>query len=234
MGLFRRRQAATGPASPGDRAAPVQRAPLSEPPAWASLPPLAPTVGVPGSTFKIGAAVKPDLVALASPRLSTGMGHLVSDDGPPGVVAGLATVGVQRSADGAGGGGLPSPAMPLPPPPEPANGNGNGHGPGEAVPSAGGPALLVPRIVPGDGWSPPASPVAAPVEVDAPTRHLPLVPPPVQRRAEAAPDPGRDHDPGADPAPRAGGPRRSRPTRASRPGRSRRRRRPERTPWCSG
>jgi hypothetical protein len=195
MGLFRRRQAAADPVSPGDTATPVQRAALSGPPAWASLPPLAPTVGVPGSTFKIGAAVKPDLVALASPRLATGMGHLVSADGPPGVVAGLATVGVQRSADGAGGGGLPSPAMPLPPRAEPVS--GNGHAPGDAVAPAGGPALLVPRIVPGDGWSPPASPLIAPVEVDAPTRHLPLVPAPVQRRAEATADPA----PGADRAP---------------------------------
>src|SRR5918998_1550400 len=98
----------TGPApapAPGSAPAPgpaLQRtaAPGGEgPAAWRSLPPLRPTLAPQGSTFKIGAAVKEDLVALESPRLSHGMGHLLGGDGPTGVVEGLATVAVQRHSD---------------------------------------------------------------------------------------------------------------------------------------
>ena len=93
MGLFRRREAPAEPAaSPEPAERPIAPAPADPgPPAWATLPPLTPTVGAPASTFKIGAAVKEDLVALDSPRLSHGMGHLVSSDGPPGVISGLAS-----------------------------------------------------------------------------------------------------------------------------------------------
>ncbi|HET6953126.1 MAG TPA: hypothetical protein VFI47_22280, partial [Acidimicrobiales bacterium] len=183
MGLFRRRRvsdpsppggATPAPPAAGGAGATVQREAVSAPPAWATLPPLTPTVGPPASTFKIGAAVKPDLVALDSPRLTTGMAHLVSADGPPGVVSGLATVGVQRAAIDAGS--LSPVEIPLAPGAEPAD--GADRAPAGDAP-AGGPALLVPRVVTGDTWGPPASPTAAPPVVEAaPTRHLPLVLPP--------------------------------------------------------
>src|SRR5215468_9119313 len=101
MGLFRRAPAAAPPSPPPTSPTPPDPGPLGSP-AWATLPPLATTTATPEPTFKIGAAVKEDLVALDSPRLSHGMGHLVSGDGPPGVIDGLASLRVQRSADGNG------------------------------------------------------------------------------------------------------------------------------------
>src|SRR5215510_6593996 len=98
MGLFRRTRAAdpvgSVPAG-GGTAAPETTAPAPEPAAdpdpgpaaWETLPPIATTTAAPEATFKVGAAVKEDLVALDSPRLSHGMGHLVSSGGPPGIVS---------------------------------------------------------------------------------------------------------------------------------------------------
>src|SRR4029450_6008468 len=134
MGLFRRREAPAAPAvsphSPsGNGAAP---APDPEPPAWTTLPPLTPTVSAPASTFKIGAAVKEDLVALDSPRLSHGMGHLGSADGPPGVISGLARIGVQRQASTSSGDALDMPMAPTGVP----DGHYEGGGDGPSSPGA--------------------------------------------------------------------------------------------------
>src|SRR5262245_63955259 len=126
MGLFRRREAPAEPAASPEPAEPPPADP--GPPAWATLPPLTPTVSGPASTFKIGAAVKEDLVALDSPRLSHGMGHLVSADGPPGVISGLARVNVQRSAlAGAAGGPLDMPLAPTEGPDGHYEGDGHDH-----------------------------------------------------------------------------------------------------------
>src|SRR5262245_35103555 len=108
MSLFRRTRAAdpagSAPAG-GGTAAPETTAPApapepdTGPAAWKTLPPIATTTTAPEPTFKIDAAVKKDLMALESPRLSQGMGHLVSSGGPPGIVSGLAT----KDADGTAG-----------------------------------------------------------------------------------------------------------------------------------
>src|SRR5687768_11273499 len=89
----------------------VEPSPEPEPAGWETLPPLPPTVGPPPPTFKIGSAVKEDLTALRSPRLSSGLGHFVSPDGPSGSVTGLVTpsTSVQRR-----------PNTPLDPRPRPA------------------------------------------------------------------------------------------------------------------
>lgn len=234
MGLFRRSRrepepgpGPTGPAlstgaapavAGGSDAFPVQRAAMRDAtPAWRSAAPMIPTVTPPASTFKIGAAVKEDLVALASPRLSHGMGHLAGDDGPAGVVGGLATVVVQRRAAHDGDDGEPpvtGPAgTPVPHhsgsadmPVVARTGDDNGHRAGDTdgrgdtasgLADEAWHARVVPRIVPAGGHvgpERPARPVDAP-QVDAPARHLPLVTPPapVQRHADAD---GSVHDGG--------------------------------------
>jgi hypothetical protein len=207
MGLFRRSRPAAGPTGPdltsGGHAASAVT-PTAEPPAvqrdaaggedatpaWRSAPPLRPTVTPPTSTFKIGAAVKEDLVALDSPRLSHGMGHLVGGDGPTGVVGGLATVAVQRrsgSPDAAPGSGVvpasadvPGTAAPdLPVVARLAHPGGNGDGDHGAGGPAPGPAedwrrgLLTPRILPAGDDAPPGDAgrfVEAPT-VDTAMRH---------------------------------------------------------------
>ena len=203
MGLFRRREASAAPAvSPdppaGNGSAP---APDPDPPAWTTLPPLTPTVSAPASTFKIGAAVKEDLVALDSPRLSHGMGHLVSADGPPGVISGLARIGVQRQASTASGGALDMPMAPTGVPDGHYEGDGHDHSSpgasfGDAEP-AGASTVFVPHLEPdsngngnGDGpaWSPPASPISAAAAAPTLTRDLPLAPA-VQRQADPASEP---------------------------------------------
>src|SRR5262245_17359661 len=185
MGLFRRREAPAEPMAPPEPAEPTVALADPGPPAWATLPPLTPTIRAPESTFKIGAAVKEDLVALDSPRFSHGMGHLVSSDGPPGVISGLARTTVQRQASTSSGGPLDMPMAPtsVEAEPEPAaattvflpgvvpSGNGNGDGSGEA-------------------WSPPASPISAAAAAPPPSRELPLAPS-IQRQADPA-APGAD------------------------------------------
>ncbi|HKE74590.1 MAG TPA: hypothetical protein VKB57_13295, partial [Acidimicrobiales bacterium] len=165
-------------------------------PGWASLPPLTTTTTAPASTFKIGGAVKEDLVALDSPRLSHGMGHLVSGDGPPGVIDGLASVGVQRRVDPALGGGLDMPLAPLADDPGPAAGGDGG------VATWSTPAFT-PPVVSGS-WSAPASPLAAPAP-EAPGRALPVVltapaAPAVQRSIDGPPAPASSPAPSPTPA----------------------------------
>src|SRR5262245_3902977 len=180
MGLFRRREAPAEPAASPEPAEPAVAPVDPGPPAWAILPPLTPTISAPASTFKIGAAVKEDLVALDSPRLSHGMGHLVSSDGPPGVISGLARTTVQRQASTSSGGSLDMPMAPTYADPEPAaastvfvpglvsSGNGNGGARASA-----------------DPWSPPASPISAAAAAPPPSREL-LLAPAVQRQADPA------------------------------------------------
>lgn len=71
------------------------------PAGWETLPPLPATVGPPSPTFKVGSEVKEDLTALRSPRLSSGLGHFMSPDGPSGSVTGLVTptTAIQRRPD---------------------------------------------------------------------------------------------------------------------------------------
>jgi hypothetical protein len=181
MGLFRRRETPADPtASPGP-AEPAVAPADPGPPAWATLPPLRPTISAPASTFMIGAAVKEDLVALDSPRLSHGMGHLVSSDGPPGVISGLART-VQRQPSTSAGGPLDLPMAPT--------------SAAEAEPAPARP-IFVPSLVPSsngngdrssEGWSPPASPISAAVAAPPPTRDLPLAPT-IQRQADPAASP---------------------------------------------
>src|SRR5918997_6410989 len=206
---------ATGPA-PAPAPAPasaLQRtaAPGGDrPAAWRSLPPLHPTLAPPGSTFKIGAAVKEDLVALESPRLSHGMGHLAGGDGPTGVVEGLATVAVQRHSDDDaapsddGPGGAPADghavsSADLPVVTRSHRPDGDGAGTAPAEPAADWRrGMLVPRIVDTQaaGEASPGHLVEAHT-ADALTRRLPLVTTPanVQRRTDA---------PGSRPPPPAG------------------------------
>src|SRR4029453_8123717 len=113
---------------------------------------LTPTVSAPASTFKIGSAVKEDLVALDSPRLSHGMGHLVSADGPPGVISGLARIGVQRQASTSSGGALDMPMAPTGVPDGHYEGGGHDHSSpgasfGDAEP-AGASTVFVPHLEP--------------------------------------------------------------------------------------
>jgi hypothetical protein len=211
MGLFRRTRAADpagsapagdGSAAPATAAAPEPAAPEPDPgpAAWESLPPIATTTAAPAATFKIGAAVKDDLVALDSPRLSHGMGHLVSADGPPGIVSGLAAAGVQRTVGEPrpdGGAVAPSEALDMPVVQRRRDGDGDGNGDGEHHEHDGHDhgahaAVLVPRTVPGE-WTPPANPLVAPGP-PPPERRLPVaptpvpmplpLPAPVQRRAD--------------------------------------------------
>lgn len=62
-------------------------------PGWLEVGTLQTTLATPiPATFKIGDAVKPDLAALRSPRLSSGVSHVVSETAPAGVVHGLVSV----------------------------------------------------------------------------------------------------------------------------------------------
>ncbi len=205
MGLFRRARPDTEPAgpvepsgsAPGGDGIPTGDGPVAgddrgAPAAWETVGGLTTTLTPPTPTFKIGEAVKPDLVALASPRLSTGMGHLVSGDGPPGVVSGLATVGVQRRADAPAS----DPAGPgAGSPPAPDGAGSPGSSPADADTARSPAAADLPVVT---GWSPPLAagpgagagaddgllrPVDAP-PVESPTRNLPLVLAPVQRRSD--------------------------------------------------
>ncbi|HZM42231.1 MAG TPA: hypothetical protein VFB94_24110, partial [Acidimicrobiales bacterium] len=174
MGLFRRREAPAEPAASPEPAEPAVAPADPGPPAWATLPPLTPTISVPAPTFKIGSAVKDDLVALDSPRLSHGMGHLVSSDGPPGVISGLARTTVQRQASTSSGGPLDMPMAPSSAETEPE--------------PAAASTVFVPGLVPGgDGgsgaWSPPASPISAAAAAPPPSRELTLAPT-IQRQAD--------------------------------------------------
>src|SRR5262245_5672355 len=206
MGLFRRREAPAEPAASPEPAEPPPADP--GPPAWATLPPLTPTVSGPASTFKIGAAVKEDLVALDSPRLSHGMGHLVSSDGPPGLISGLARTSVQRQASTSAGGPLDMPMAPT------STGGPDATPivePEPDTPAAASP-VLVPRLVPDsnggstEAWSPPASPTSAAAAAPPPARDLPLAPSAtIQRQADpAVPDePAGATSPADSPVPRA-------------------------------
>src|SRR5215471_10815975 len=189
MGLFRRAPAAAPASPPPTSPTPPDPGPLGSP-AWATLPPLATTTGAPEPTFKIGAAVKEDLVALDSPRLSHGMGHLVSGDGPPGVIDGLASLGVQRSADGAGA--LPAVEMPMAPLPEGHHAD-DGHDHSQPPETWVDPAPAFTAPVVAETWTAPASPTTA-AAPDEPARPLPAAPgpvpmpvaAPVQRQADTA------------------------------------------------
>jgi hypothetical protein len=211
MGLFRRSRPAAGPTGsvpapapppaepPGGGAEPVGGTDLAGgavpdgPAAWETLPPLTPTVTTPSPTFKIGDAVKDDLVALESPRLTRGMGHLVSEEGPPGVVTGLATIGLQRQATAdiataASDGNDPGPSptgsgpadMPLSSPPRPDGGADGSSDDGSMGPGT----VLVPRILGAAETIPTVSRLVDAHPVDPPARHLPLVSPVVQRRPD--------------------------------------------------
>jgi hypothetical protein len=214
MGLFRRTRAADpagsapaggDPVASSAAAAPAAPEPDPGPSAWETLPPIATTTTAPEPTFKIGAAVKDDLVALDSPRLSHGMGHLVSADGPPGIVSGLATAGVERTAGEPrpdGGAVAPSAHLDMPVLQRRHDGDGglDEHHEHDGHDHSGDAAVLAPRIVQGD-WSPPASPLVA--STPPPERHLPLAPAPVQRQAAedvpAPPDAGSSPEAAARP-----------------------------------
>jgi hypothetical protein len=205
MGLFRRQRSAADPSGSaatrdgrtarpdGDSTAPGGgTSPEPCPRAWESLPPLTATVGPPPSTFKIGAAVKEDLVALASPRLSTGMGHLVGDDGPPGVVTGLVDLAVQRHADVGGDGrtrahdaalmsatrhsaGVDLPVARAHAGDGADKASSHGHGGGDGGEWCGLPVVRE-MVAAREPFMSPVRPVQAP-DVDGPLRHLPTVEP---------------------------------------------------------
>jgi hypothetical protein len=203
MGLFRRQRSAADPSGSaatrdgrtarldGDSTAPGGATSAEPGPrAWESLPPLSATVGLPPSTFKIGAAVKEDLVALASPRLSTGMGHLVGDDGPSGVVSGLVDLAVQRHADVVGDGrtrardaglmsatrhsaGVDLPVARVRAGDRADEVAGHGYGGGDGGEWCGLPVVRE-MVAARESFMSPVPPVQAP-DVDGPLRHLPTV-----------------------------------------------------------